>query len=146
MSLILSDLLNLDTVRGVLTVSEADLPDEVLENYGLEDEIGMLLDRNVPNWEEIDDSSKERKLRVYVKYKAAAIVAVTAPVFILKKMTDGNNEGQRSDRDGFRWIADEFNAKADEVLTDLLELETSTGFVITSAVSPTRDAITEPRE
>lgn len=149
MSLEIDELLDLDVVRNVLTVSESDLPDHILEDYGLEDEIAILLDKFVPDWESLDeavDSKTIRKLRVYTKYKAAAIVAVTAPVFILKKSTDGNNEGQRSDRDGFRWLADELNAKADKVMADILEEDVSSYlFSLTSAVSPSRDVITEAR-
>lgn len=146
----ISDLLDLDQVRAVLTVSEADLPDDVMEDFGLEDEIEDILDDRVPKWSEIVLPKLQRKLRVFVKYKAAATVALMAPVFVLKKMTDGANEGQRSDRDGFRWIAEELDVKAEKALAGLLEeldVEVFSGYSeLVGVVNPLRDPITEPRE
>ncbi len=146
----ISDLLDLDQIRAVLTVSEADLPDDVMEDFGLEDEIEDILDDRVPSWSEITLPKLQRKLRVFVKYKAAATVALMAPVFVLKKMTDGANEGQRSDRDGFRWLAEELDAKAEKALAGLLEeldVEVFSGYSeLVGVVNPLRDPITEPRE
>lgn len=146
----ISDLLDLDQIRAVLTVSEADLPDEVMEDFGLEDEIEDILDVRVPLWSEIALPKLQRKLRVFVKYKAAATLALMAPVFVLKKMTDGANEGQRSDRDGFRWLAEELDAKAEKALAGLLEeldVEVFTGYSeLVGVVNPLRDPITEPRD
>src|SRR5678809_476993 len=146
----ISDLLDLDQIRAVLTVSEADLPDEVMEDFGLEDEIEDILDVRVPLWSEIALPKLQRKLRVFVKYKASATLALMAPVFVLKKMTDGANEGQRSDRDGFRWLAEELDAKAEKALAGLLEeldVEVFPGYSeLVGVVNPLRDPITEPRE
>lgn len=144
------DLLILPQVRSVLTVSPADLPDSVLEGYGLEDDLQADLDRRLPQWETLTTDSHLRQLRMYVKYRAAALIAVTAPIFVLKKSSDGSNEGQRSDRDGFLWLADELNAKADEILADMLEeLDLTIGvepFELVGKSTPSRDPITEPRE
>ena len=145
----ISDLLDLDQVRAVLTVSEADLPNETLEDYGLEDELEDILDRRLPTWSEIDKPKLQRKLRIFVKYKAAATIALMAPVFLLKKMTDGANEGQRSDKDGFRWLADELNGRAEEAMADILdelgeELVYGVGELVGKS-EPLRDPITEPR-
>ena len=148
--MLISDLLDLDQIRAVLTVSEADLPDEVMEDFGLADEIEDILDDRVPSWSEVVLPKLQRKLRVFVKYKAAATIALMAPVFVLKKMTDGANEGQRSDRDGFRWLAEELDAKAEKALAGLLEeldVEVFTGYSeLVGVVNPLRDPITEPRE
>lgn len=148
--MVISDLLDLNQIRAVLTVSEADLPDDVMEDFGLYDEIEDILDDRVPKWSEIVLPKLQRKLRVFVKYKAAATIALMAPVFVLKKMTDGANEGQRSDRDGFRWIAEELDAKAEKALAGLLEeldVEVFSGYSeLVGVVNPLRDPITEPRE
>lgn len=148
--MVISDLLDLDQIRAVLTVSEADLPDDVMEDFGLADEIEDILDDRVPLWSEIVLPKLQRKLRVFVKYKAAATLALMAPVFVLKKMTDGANEGQRSDRDGFRWLAEELDAKAEKALAGLLEeldVEVFPGYSeLVGVVNPLRDPITEPRE
>lgn len=151
MSITIGDLLDLDVVRNILTVSRADLPDSTIQGYGLEDDLGVVLDKFIPDWEDLDelvDAKFVRKIKIYVKYKAASLVAVTAPVFILKKMTDGNNEGQRSDKDGFLWLKDDLNARAQEALDDILDelgVITSSTFTLTSVVTPARDVITEPR-
>lgn len=143
----LMDLLTPDRIRSVLTVSPSDLPDSVIMSYGLEDDIGVELDTRMPNWSTVSDSVTLRKLRLFVKYRAAAIVAATAPVFILKKSTDGNNEGQRSDKDGFLWLSDRLNKKADKIIADLIGADVSSySFSLVGRVIPARDPVTEPRE
>lgn len=137
-----------DQVRAILTVSSADLTDKTLELYGLDDDLCIYLDKHIPEWESITDVKHIRLLKVFAKYYCASVTALTAPVFILKKMSDGNNEGQRSDKDGFRWLAEELKAKADEVLADLLEdlgLEVTTNLSLVGISSPARDVITDPR-
>ncbi len=136
-------------IRGVLTVSEADLSDEGLESYGLGDDLAVDLDEWLEGWELITDEKQARLLRLYAKYFCAATVAATAPVFVLTKQTDGANEGQRSGNEGFRWLADSLMAKALSYRDKLLELvgePVSTGEMVFAArVIPTRDPVTEPR-
>lgn len=147
---LISDLLQLNQVRSVLTVSPVDLPDEVLSEYGLEDDLSADLDRRIPSWASITEDKQLRSLRLYVKYRAAALIAVTAPIFVLKKSTDGSNEGQRSDRDGFLWLAEDLNGRADAILNELLEeLGEDIGsepFDLVGKSEPSRDPITEPRD
>lgn len=144
-----SDLVDLNQIRAVLTVSPADLPDSVLMSFGFEDELEDALDSKLPSWSETDNPKHQRKLRLYSKYFCAATVATTAPVFILKKTTDGSNEGQRSDKDGFRWLAEELQGKADAVMDELLdelgEQRTIEPIQLVGVSSPQRDPITEPR-
>lgn len=148
--LTVDDILSPLQIRVVLTVSEADLPDEVLLGFGLEDELEDVLDKKLPTWEGLSERTHVRKLRMFSKYYCASVVARQAPVFILKKMTDGANEGQRSDRDGFRWLADELAGRAAGILDDLLEeldlKEGSDPVELVGRVIPLRDPITEPRE
>jgi hypothetical protein len=146
----LEEMIGPDVIRSVLTISDSNLPDSVIENYGLEDEIGAFLDKVIPDWFDIETGRPLRLLRIFIKYKAAAIIAATAPIFVLKKETDGNNEGQRSDRDGFLWVADRMAAKANEALTELmdeLEIERPGGiFDLVGKVEPLRDVILTPRD
>ena len=147
---VIVDLLKFSQVRSVLTVSPMDLPDAVLMEYDLEDDISADLDSRLPVWQTLTDESHLRGLRLFVKYRAAAILAVTAPLFVLKKTTDGSNEGQRSDRDGFLWLADSLNGKADAAINDILEdlglLVVSDAFDLVGISVPERDPITEPRD
>lgn len=147
----IADFISADQIRSILTVSPADLPDSIIIGQALEDDIALILDKAIPGWEaKTFEGRSLRLLRTFVKYKAAAIVATTAPVFILKKTTDGNNEGQRSDREGFLWLSGSLNDKANEVLNDLLEeegIDTYSGsWDLVGVSSPGRDVITTPRE
>lgn len=145
----LASLISNDQIRGVLTVSEADLSNEALDAYVLADDLGENLDSWLPGWEGTSDTQQTRLLRLYAKYFCAATVAATAPVFVLTKQTDGANEGQRSGNEGFRWLADSLMAKALSYRDKLLELvgePVSAGEMVFAArVIPTRDPVTEPR-
>lgn len=147
--LTISDLLDLNQVRSILTVSPVDLPDEVLRAYGLEDDIVAILDRRLEDWQALTEERHRRNLRIFTKFKAASILAGTAQLFVLKKSSDGNNEGQRSDRDGFDDLPEKLNAKAEEALADILEdlgHVTERGIELVGVSKPFRDPITEPRE
>lgn len=146
----ISDLLDLQQIRNVLTVSPADLPDNVLNGYGLEDDVEAALDKRLGAWRALVDDKHIRSLRLYTKYKAASLVALTAPVFVLKKSTDGSNEGQRSDRDGFLWLAGSLSGRADVIMDDLLEelgMTVNAGQIdLVGKSIPSRDPIVEPRD
>jgi hypothetical protein len=105
-------LTSFDQIRGVLTVSQADLPDETLSAYALEDDLTVDLDEWATGWATFTDEGHTRLLRLYAKYFCAGTVAGMAQVFILKKSTDGSTEGQRSDADGFLWLAGHLLEKA----------------------------------
>lgn len=141
-------LTNFAQIRGVLTVSPADLPDGALAGYALEDDLGASLDAWFPNWSSATDASHLRLLRLYAKYFCAGTVARTAAVFVLTKRSDGSNEGQRSG-DGYEELANQLLGQA---LVYRLQLESAVGgqsasgrFSLTRAVRPARDPVVEPR-
>lgn len=142
-------LTNLKQVRAVLTVSEADLPDTVLEDQGLEDDLAEELHSWIPEWEALTEEAPKRKLRLFAKYYLAGTVAGMATVFVLKKMTDGSNEGQRSDKDGYSHLASILLHRASGIKAELLEeldqVPEMSIPTITSRVTPARDVITEGR-
>ncbi|MCY1290329.1 hypothetical protein D9M70_394680 [compost metagenome] len=144
------DLTTFAQIRGVLTVSSADLPDDTLASYGLDDDLAVDLDGWVSGWSAIGDDAQKRLLRLYAKYFCAATVATTASVFVLTKATDGSNEGQRSDGEGFRWLADAMRGKAAQFKAQLLDslqgvTTTSPTYSIISRVTPDRDPVTQAR-
>ena len=146
----ITDLVDTSRIRNVLTVSESDLPDSVLEGYGLEDEIGFILDRELPKWATYSTDAQTRALKLFCTYTGAAILAQTATVFILKQETDGANASQRSDKDGWLWLAARMEAKAAAILDQIKEDEgidttVSAPFTLSSRVVPDRDVITEAR-
>jgi hypothetical protein len=148
----LLELTSFAQIRGVLTVSSADLPDATLAGYGLEDDLQVELESWLANWQAITsgaDEQRKRLLRLWAKYYCAAVVASTASVFVLKKVSDGANEGQRSDTEGFAHIKQEmldkaagFKRQLEKLINPLVVTDTMT---FTSRVIPGRDPITQAR-
>ena len=142
-------------IRAVLTVSPADLPDSVIDGYGIDDDLGAALDVALkgtdPAWKDMPaDSANGRRLRLFAKYYCAATLAVTAQSFILKQQTDGSNAAQRSDKDGYAWMAPALLSKANGFIDAILDELGMTPVVIAplslmKRVIPDRDPITEPR-
>ena len=145
----IQSLIDYATLRAVLTVSDSELPDDLLQSFHVEDDVAAELDARLPTWADIEDAKQLRQLRLFVKYAAGAQIATTASVFILKKETDGNNEGQRSDKDGFAYISVSLRAKADAAMNALLDMLNLTPEAATVSLldrsSPNRDIIIEPR-
>lgn len=152
------DLTTTKQILAVLAVDDTDIDAEKIEAQGLDDDLGAQLDKALPGvWEGIAagtgplaSDARLRKLRLVAKYFCAGTVARMAQVFILKKDTDGSNEGQRSDKDGWLWMSDRLMATANDHLQDLLtDLElvpaTAMPFRMFVRVIPDRDPITEPR-
>lgn len=152
------DLTTTKQILAVLTVDDTDIDAEKLEAQGLDDDLGAQLDAALPGlWEGLANETgpkaspaRLRKLRLVAKYFCAATVARMAQVFILKKDTDGSNEGQRSDKDGWLWMSTRLmetaNGHLKDLLTDLeLVPETAAPFQMFVRVTPERDPITTPR-
>ncbi len=143
------DLFDHAALRAVLTVSESELPESVLCSYNVEDDVTVELNRRVTGWQDIAEDDQLLCLRLFAKYFAASVVATTASIFVLKKETDGNNEAQRSDKDGFAYIAPALREKAEaalRMLFDLQGVESETAApALLDRVVPTRDIITQAR-
>lgn len=146
------DLTSTEQIRSVLTVSETDLPDSVLDGYGLEDDLGADLDNRLPTWGDVvlAGGANLRRLRLMAKYYCAGTVARMAQIFVLKKDTDGSNEGQRSDKDGWMWVSASLLAQAEVHLNAIkddlgLSQDVATPYSVIGRVTPTRDPITTPR-
>lgn len=146
------DLTSFEQIRGVLTVSPADLPDEVLQAYSLEDDLMVALTEWLTEWEDVQASGTARQkllLKLYSKYRCAALVAASGQNFTLKKFTDGANEGQRSDTEGFQKLRDHMESRASSYkkkLEDELSTALSTpNRTIMGVASPTRNPVSEGR-
>jgi len=146
------DLTSVAQIRAVLTVSDADLPDETIEGYALEDDLGNKLDRDLPTWAEVlaANGANARRLRLMAKYFCAGTVARMAQIFVLKQDTDGSNAGQRSDKDGWMWVSASLLSQAEGYLTEIMDdlgltQDVAKPYTMFSRVIPTRDPITEPR-
>ena len=151
------DLTSTEQILAVLTADGSDGIDAVkIDAQGLDDDLGAALDKALPGvWEGIGDGStgtpkQKRLLSLVAKYYCAGVVARMAQVIFLKKVSDGSNEGQRSDKDGWAWMAQAFFDQADTYLADLttdldLTPETVMPFRMFVRVIPDRDPITEPR-
>lgn len=140
-------------IQKILTVGNQDLTVEDIMAQGLEDNLASELDAAVPQWEIVkEDPSKpatQRRLRLFAKYYCAGTVALTAQAFILKKITDGSNEGQRSDKDGWAHLAANLLNKAAQYLAMVVADEglTQPSVIpsLISRVTPDRDPVTQPR-
>ena len=146
------ELTSFDQIRGVLTVSPADLPDEVLQAYGLEDDLEVALSGWLENWQDVRDSGTSREtllLRLYAKYRCAALVAASGQNFTLTQVTDGANAGQRSDVEGFQKLREHMESRASDYrlkLEDELSVALSTPTTsIMGVANPARDPVTEGR-
>jgi hypothetical protein len=141
-----------EQILNVLTVDEEDLSQEQIDGYGLIDDLTIDLVSQLPTWADVlatGSPVNQARLRSYAKYFCAGTLAVSAQVFVLKKATDGNNEGQRSDKDGWEFLSLKFLSKAQGFMDDLLDdLGLTPSVTITPIIGrviPDRDVITEPR-
>lgn len=144
------DLTTFDQLRGVLTVSKADLPDKVLAPYGLEDDLQVDLDGWLENWQQVRDSDDRPAtlLRLYAKYRCAGWVAASGQNFTLTQFSDGANQGQRSDTEGFQKLREHMEGRANhyrQQLETLIHQTTATVLPVMGIASPGRDPVTEGR-
>lgn len=149
-------LTSINQIRGVLTVTESDLDDSTVQDFGLDDDLAQFLD-GVVGWEAIAMDKTEppvknlRRLRRAAKYFCAGMIAKRAQVFILKKETDGSNEGQRSDKDGWLWMSEQLLSDAAKALEEVLldqgkVVDPLLPYSVISVSVPTRDPVKTPRE
>lgn len=143
-------LTSFEQLRGVLTVSTADLPDRVLAPYGLQDDLEADLLVWLPEWQDLDSGSREsRLLKLYAKYRCAAWVAASGQNFTLVQFTDGANAGQRSDTEGFQELRRHLEGRANQYrqqIEDMLSTVPEDRFrPAMGGASPTRDPVTEGR-
>lgn len=140
-----------DNIRAVLAVSPSDLPDVAMTSYALEDDLSEDLLSWFEDWESVvEDSREQRLLRLYAKYRCAAWVAIAGQNFMLKKYSDGANEGQRSDTEGYQALQERIAERA-EAYKSILSTAVEPDPVESSTVSmfgvskPSRDPVVEGR-
>jgi hypothetical protein len=141
-----------DQIRGVLTVSKADLPDRTLTGYGLEDDLTIDLEDWLGEWSAVADAGTDRQkmlLKLYAKYRCAAWVAASGQNFTLTQFSDGANAGQRSDTEGFQELRAHMEGRAghyrrmlDEELESVAAAERPP---LMGRVRPSRDPVLEGR-
>lgn len=147
------DLTTSKQIQSVLTVSDEDLPVSVIDDINLDDDLLVALSKALPTWQAVKaDETKpanQARLRLFAKYFCAATLAGAAQVFVLKKASDGSNEGQRSDKDGWAFLAQGFFSKANAAMAEITtDLGLSPVLVIPALIGrviPDRDVITQPR-
>lgn len=159
----MSDLLGLtssEKVRASMGLSGRDLPDAVMDQMDIADELQVVLESWLPDWEShLATGAAEaasavekgllRTLRVYAKYQAAAILAVSAQNFVLERLSDGENEGQRN-LEGIAGYRHVLQSKADEhrvLIENVLDSQRQADLVLTlfGVSVPDRDPVTEGR-
>lgn len=148
------DLTSFDQIRGVLSVSPADLPDDTLTPLVLEDDLEDELESWIPSWKDVRDgadASLARTLRLYAKYHCASVVAVSGQNFMYTQMTDGANGAQRSDAEGYQQLRSQLEQRARryrDKLEEAMEPEQPTASYRTlfGRATPGRDPVTEGRD
>lgn len=144
-------LTSFDQIRGVMTVSTADLPNEALAHYGLEEELKDDLFTWLETWEAIlaADAREANLLKIYAKYRCAGWVAASGQNFTLKQFTDGANAGQRSDTEGFQELrrhlegrANLYRKRIEELVNVIQEVPFRAAMGI---VNPSRNPVLEGR-
>ena len=144
-----------DQVRSSLGgLDDYDLPDDIISNWGLEEEIAVDLDGWYPNHDTVNlDSTAEKKsrqLRVYIRYLAVAVCIRVGFGYIHKAWTDGSGKYERFEGD-WKVLAAEFAAKAASVKQaikedlGIAEATTSLRPTMIGIASPDRDPVTTPR-
>ena len=145
-----TNLINFDQIRSVLTVSKSDLPDSVLQSYSLGDDLLIELMSWFPDFESNVDELVAAKLRKFSKLFCAATLATTAPVFVLSRITSGDNTTERGSSDSLLYLRDSLLSQANSVKLDIMSSiglgSGSEDIVMVSVNKPYRDVITEARK
>ena len=130
------DILNVvsyQTVRSTLGMSDTDVDDTVMASLNLQDEVEIDLQGWLPDYTEViadawtDHSQADRdavflRLKAFIKYYAAALLAEAAPGLLLRRISDGENEAQRFDKVNPQELANRFYVKADELRAAIVEI------------------------
>lgn len=144
------------TLRATVGMSEADADDAVVSSLNLQDEVEISLQGWLPDYSAIiadtwsGGTAEQRdfiliRLKAWTKYFAAATLAVSAPGLLLRRLTDGENEGQRFDNVKPEQIADRLFAKASDfreaIENELDTEEAAATFSMFGVVSPNYDPV-----
>lgn len=143
-------LTNFQQVRGVLTVSVRDVPDSVLENYDLASDLDVDLESWLGDYASklAGDPSLEKLVKLYAKYRCAAWLAASGQNFIYTQMSDGTNQAQRSDTEGFQALRLHLEGRArhyQEKSQEKLNEQATTSLTLFGRAVPARDPVTETR-
>lgn len=143
------------TIRSTLGMSETDASDAVIANLNLQDEVEIDLQEWLPDysaviantWSAQSPEVREYvflRLKTFVKYYAAAVLAESAPGLLLRRISDGENEAQRFDSVNPTKLAANFYAKAEEfrqAVVSKLTPVTSDSFPLFGVVNSSYDPV-----
>lgn len=144
-----------DQLRGTLGgLDSFDFTEQSIATWGLEDEIRADLFGWYPNFSDVqlesESDHKAIRLRVYIRYFAAAICMRVGFGFIKKSWTDGQGEWQRFEGD-WQKAAQDFADKAAAMKTAIMDdlnlspTNASLRPTMMGSASPSRDPVTTPR-
>lgn len=151
MSITVADLISFEQIRAVLTVSKTDLPDKVMQDFGIQDDLLIDLTSWFPSFADTTDELVAVKLRVYTKLFCAATIARTAPIFVLSRITVDDKTSERSSSESYLYLHEMLLSKAvamkKQILSDIGSGITSyEELSLVSVNKPYRDVITEARQ
>lgn len=144
-----TDLISFDQIRSVLTVSKADLPDSILAGYGLEDDLLVELMSWFPNFTEVTDGLVAVKLRLFAKLHCSSLIAKTAPVFVLTRISSGDKTTERNTSESLQYLSGMLASQAQSLKASIsADVGLISGLETIEFVSvskPYRDVVTEER-
>lgn len=142
------------TLRTTAGMSETDVGDAEIDTLNLQLEVEIDLEGWLPEYQEILDQSwtepksgasefVRKRLQAYVKYYTAALLCKSASGLMLRKLSDGENIGERFNQNPAE-LTGQFMAKANEFKNMILEYLTppsATAGSLFSIVRPTYDPV-----
>jgi hypothetical protein len=157
---VLEDLTSYETVLAVLGADRSELPEEVFIARNIWDELGpditswmpigdtvdeILVDADDPN-DETHAADKLIKLKAYARYYCAWLLLLSGDLMFVERVSDGQNEGQRSKRQDYEAMIDRLAGRMEKFKTALLQIYnpaiTYSSPVLFSSASPTYDPVT----
>jgi len=94
--LAVEDLVSFAQIRSVLMCSDIELPNQVLADYNIYDDLAQDLDSWFSDWSSTAD---ERKLRLYSKYFCALTILPALENTLLTASSDGTNSASKRNSD-----------------------------------------------
>lgn len=145
-----------EAVRAALGVTAREIEDAQITDLGIVDQLELDLVNTYPTHETLKaaidgntatDAEKLvwKRLKLYLQYLAAYIVAVALQNLVAQKVTDGDAEMQRFMKDNLSGTIERIEGMKDKYLAELNPDAVVTGadFPMLAIAIPDRDPVTE---
>jgi len=157
---VLEDFTSYETVLAVLGADQSELPEEVFIARNIWDELEpditswlpiadtldeLLVDAEDPN-DDTHAADKLIRLKAYARYYCAWLLLLSGDLMFVERISDGQNEGQRSKRPDYEAMIDRMAGRMEKFKTALLQIYspaiTYNSPALFSSASPDYDPVT----